>query len=76
MNSRESCLPDLFKVQAGKTPDVLAVVSGHERTSYADLDRATDALVAYLRHHGVSLEDRVGIFMRPARNTSSQASEL
>ena len=63
MNSGESCLPDLFKAQAAKTPDALAVVSGHERTSYSDLDRATDSLGAYLRYHRVSPDDRVGIFM-------------
>ena len=63
MNSGESCLPDLFKAQAGRTPDALAVVAGNERTSYSDLDRATDSLGAYLRRHGVSPDDRVGIFM-------------
>ena len=63
MNAVESCLHDLFKTQAEKTPDSLAVVSDHERTSYFQLDQATDSLGAYLRYHGVSPDDPVGIFM-------------
>ena len=63
MNFVESCLHDLFKTQAAETPDSLAIVSGHERTSYFQLDQATDSLGAYLRHRGVSPDDPVGIFM-------------
>ena len=45
-----------------KTPDALAVVAG-DGEFYSELDQGTDALGAYLRHHGVSLDDRVGVFM-------------
>ena len=63
MNSVESGLHDLFRTQAAETPDGLAIVAGHEQTSYFQLDQATDSLGAYLRYHGVSSDDPVGIFM-------------
>ncbi len=63
MSSVQACLHDLFKAQAGKTPDALAVVSRDADTTYSDLDRDTDSLGEYLRHHGVATDDRVGVFM-------------
>ena len=63
MHSVESWLHDLFKTQAAETPDGLAIVSGHEQTSYFQLDQATDSLGAYLLYRGVSPDDPVGIFM-------------
>ncbi len=58
-----SSLHGLFEAQAAETPDIPAIVSGRERMSYAQLDRATDSLGDYLRSHGVSTEEPVGIFM-------------
>ena len=63
MNSVERGLHDLFKTQAMETPDELAIVFGHERISYSQLDQATDVLGAYLQYCGVSTDDPVGIFM-------------
>jgi len=63
MNSVQACLHDLFKAQAGKTPEILAVVSHNARMTYSDLDRDTDSLGEYLRRHGVATDDRVGVFM-------------
>ena len=63
MNSAESGLHRLFKAQAANTPDDPAIVFRGERTSYAQLDQATDALGAYLLDRGVSTDDPVGIFM-------------
>ena len=63
MDPVESSLHGLFKAQAAETPDSPAVVSGRERMTYSRLDQATDSLGAYLRAHGVSTEDPVGIFM-------------
>ena len=63
MNSAESGLHQLLKAQATQTPDTPAIVFGDEQTSYAQLDQATDALAAYLRHWGVSTDDPVGICM-------------
>ena len=63
INTVERGLPDLFKAQAMETPDEPAIVFGHERMSYGQLDLTTDALGAYLRDCGVSTDDPVGIFM-------------
>ena len=63
MSSVQACLHDLFKAQAGDTPDALAIVSGDVQTTYSDLDRDTDSLGEYLRDYGVATDDRVGIFM-------------
>ena len=63
MNSVERGLHDLFKTQAMETPDEPAIVFGHERISYSQLDQATDVLGAYLQYCGVSTDDPVGIFM-------------
>ena len=63
MNSAASGLHQLFKAQATETPDTPAIAFGAEQTSYAQLDQATDALGAYLRHCGVSTDDPVGIYM-------------
>ena len=67
MNSVERGLHDLFKAQAMETPDEPAIVFGHERMSYGQLDQATDVLGAYLRNCGVSTDDPVGIFMETCR---------
>ena len=37
MNSAESCLHDLFRAQAARTPDTPAIVSGHGQISYLQL---------------------------------------
>ena len=63
MNSAESGLHLLFKAQAARTPDQPAIVFRGERTSYAQLDQATDALGIHLLNCGVSTDDPVGIFM-------------
>ena len=63
MNSAESGLHQLFKAQAARTPDQPAIVFRGERTSYAQLDQATDALGVHLLNCGVSTDDPVGIFM-------------
>ena len=63
MDPVDNSLHGLFKAQATETPDIPALVSGRDRMSYAQLDRATDSLGAYLRSRGVSTEDPVGIFM-------------
>ena len=61
----QACLHHFIKAQAEKTPTRLAVVSQEDEKSYSELDRESDALSVYLRQHGVSPDDRVGIFMEP-----------
>lgn len=65
MVSDPTCLHHFFKAQAEKTPTRLAVVSREAEKDYSELDRESDALSVYLRQHGVSPDDRVGIFMEP-----------
>lgn len=65
MVSDPTCLHHFFKAQAEKTPTRLAVVSREDEKDYSELDRESDALSVYLRQHGVSPDDRVGIFMEP-----------
>src|SRR6185503_549020 len=56
----ESCLHDLVREQAERTPDADALVSGSERLTYADLVRRSSALARRLRAHGVRPETVVG----------------
>ena len=63
MISEERDIHQLFKAQAARTLDTLAIVFRNERISYAQLDQATDALGAYLRCSGVATDDSIGIFM-------------
>ncbi len=63
MNPTESGLHQLFRAQAAETPGDVAIVFRNERTTYAQLDQATNALGAYLQRCGVSTDDPVGIFM-------------
>ena len=65
MGVEEVCLPDLLREQARETPNAMALVCGREQFSYRGLDHATDSLCAFLRLLGISLDDRVGIFMQP-----------
>ena len=65
MVSRPTCLHHFFKAQAGKTPTRPAIVSREDEKNYSELDHESDALGAYLRQHGVSPDDRVGILMEP-----------
>ncbi len=68
MIATDVCIHGLFKAQAAETPDAIAVVSGSEQLTYSELDRATDSLGAYLRHHGVSPDDRVGVLMETCQD--------
>ncbi len=67
MISEERYLHRLFASQASRSPDTAAIVFPDGQTSYAELDRETDALGAYLRRCGVTTDDPVGIFMETCR---------
>lgn len=56
-------LEDLFAAQVARDPAALAVVSGHTRLSYADLDRRADAVRAALVQRGVSAGELVPVVM-------------
>ncbi len=52
---------ELFSEMAGRQPDALAVVFGDGTLTYAELDRRTDLLAAYLRGIGVGPETLVAL---------------
>ena len=55
------CLPDLFAIQAAKTPDAVAVTSQQHQMTYGDLNLAAEKLAYRLRQLGVVPETRVGV---------------
>jgi amino acid adenylation domain-containing protein len=58
---RELCLHHFFEQQVARTPDASAVISGHERISYRELNRRAARLAAKLRHEGVGADVPVGL---------------
>ncbi len=60
---RGACIHDLFRRQAARTPDAVALSwQGGER-SYAALDQGSDRLAAGLARRGVAAGTRVGVFL-------------
>ncbi|UZW58369.1 non-ribosomal peptide synthetase [Lysobacter enzymogenes] len=55
------CLHELFERQAQRTPDAGAVVCAERALSFAELDRAADALAHTLRRRGVRPDTPVGV---------------
>ena len=58
---RDLCIHDFFAEQAERTPEATAVVCGHERLSYRELNIRANRLGHYLRRQGVGPEVLVGI---------------
>ncbi|WP_051927048.1 non-ribosomal peptide synthetase [Streptomyces durhamensis] len=59
-------LPELFRAQAARTPDAVAVSCGDERLTYRELCTLTDRLAARLRARGIGAdgaEDAVCLLM-------------
>jgi amino acid adenylation domain-containing protein len=54
-------LHGLFAAQAARTPDAVAVTSGGDALTYAELDRRAGAVARALRAAGVGPEARVGL---------------
>ena len=63
MSQYSTCLHELFECQAEKTPEAVALVDGATERTYRSLDQETDSLAAYLMDRGVSVDDRIGVFM-------------
>jgi amino acid adenylation domain-containing protein len=57
-------LHELFAAQAARTPDATALIWGHERLTYRELDARAGGLARRLRRLGVGPEILVGIFTR------------
>jgi amino acid adenylation domain-containing protein len=67
LNSRQtpyphdSCVHELIEAQVTRTPDAIAVVSGNEKISYAELNRKANQLAHHLRSLGIGPDTLVGI---------------
>ncbi len=57
----DATLLDLFSEQVAKTPDHIALQYNDEQLSYADLDRRSSAIGAYLQDRGVEADTIVGL---------------
>jgi amino acid adenylation domain-containing protein len=58
---RDLCVHQLFERQAERTPDAIAVVFGHRRLTYRELNQRSNRLAHHLRNLGVNTEDPVAI---------------
>ena len=59
----DQCLHELFREQAAKTPEAVAVVGDNKSLTFGELDEQTDLLALYLQHQGVGVDSLVGIYM-------------
>jgi nonribosomal peptide synthetase DhbF len=57
----KSMLPQLFETQVSRTPHAVALISGEERLSYAELNAHANRLSHYLIGLGAGPESRVGV---------------
>src|SRR5262245_10704207 len=57
------CMHELFEEQAARTPDAVAVLCGHTRMTYRDLNRSANQVAWELRRRGVDRGAAVGVLM-------------
>jgi non-ribosomal peptide synthetase component F len=60
---RDRCVHELVEEQAARAPEAIALVCGHERLTYAELNEKANQLARHLRACGVGPETRVGILL-------------
>jgi amino acid adenylation domain-containing protein len=58
---QDKCVHQLVMIQAARTPDAPAIVSGNQWMSYGDLDQRSNQLAHYLRSFGVGPNVPVGL---------------
>ncbi len=61
-------LPKLFKLQAQRTPEEIAIVDGANSITYQKLDRLTDNLAGYLQKQGVTSNQPVGVLLEKSQD--------
>ena len=59
---RDATIHQLFARQAARTPSAVALVSGDEHLTYAELEARSNRLARHLRALGVGAESRVAVF--------------
>ncbi len=59
----QATLPELFDLQAGRSPQATAVVCGESNLSYAELAGAVDRLAQSLRAQGLGAGRRIGVMV-------------
>ena len=59
----EQCIHKLFRNQAIKTPDAVALRKGNEQISYQQLDKQSDQFAAYLQQKGVGNNSLIGLML-------------
>jgi amino acid adenylation domain-containing protein len=59
--AQSGCVHQLFKAQATRRPEAVAVAFGDEQVSYGELERRANRLANHLRAGGVGIESRVGV---------------
>ncbi|MGW8063908.1 amino acid adenylation domain-containing protein, partial [Streptomyces ziwulingensis] len=62
-------VPDHFRAQAARTPHAPALVADGARTTYAELDAASDRLARYLTRHGAGPGRLVAVAMERSPET-------
>ena len=60
---RDECLHRIVELQVAQQPDVVAVIDGQRKITYAELNERANQLAHYLRRKGVGLEVRVGVLL-------------
>ena len=63
-NIEDLTLGQVLQNSAAESPDKVAIVDGNTRTTYAELNAASDALAAGLTELGFKKGDRVAIYMK------------
>ncbi|ATL66118.1 non-ribosomal peptide synthetase [Nocardia terpenica] len=63
IDAPNATLHELFRAQAARTPDAVAVTFGDEHTSYGELASAAGDLARVLRGRGIGLGEFVGIHL-------------
>ena len=57
------CLHDIFRREARSNPGGIALISGSESMTYAELDARSDELAGHLMERGIQPEDFVAIYL-------------